>query len=310
MSILSSHYVESPNDKIEECAKFEITQAQEQFTFSGITVLGQKYTLSLWIKSDTPGHMRLWYNRESNVDVNTSSDGWEKIVYTFTADSNDIIFDFDTIGTYYCYHFQLESGDLATEWTVAIEDIDAAIKNASNSAHGAQNAANSALDQLIKAETNIQTLEDMISMLVVDQNGQSLMVQNDTGWVFSMASRDEILESIRDNLGSLTEEVEDSSKTISDLNNAVKNMELYDNYVTISLENNQPYIELGEKSSPFKIRITNEEIQFINGVKVAYINQQKLYIEKAEITDELQFGEFVWAKRENGNMGLTWNGGS
>ena len=75
-------------------------------------------------------------------------------------------------------------------------------------------------------------------------------------------------------------------------------------------ENDKPYIELGEGDSDFKVKITNEEIQFKDGQSTppARITNQKLIIEKAQVDNELRFGNFVWKKRDNGNMGLTWEG--
>ena len=31
-------------------------------------------------------------------------------------------------------------------------------------------------------------------------------------------------------------------------------------------------------------------------------------IEKAQVDNELRFGNFVWKERNNGNMGLVWEG--
>ena len=70
-----------------------------------------------------------------------------------------------------------------------------------------------------------------------------------------------------------------------------------------------PCLELGKEGSAFKVRITNKEIQFIDGQSIpAYISNQKLVIEKADVDNELRFGNFIWKKRSNGNMGLTWEG--
>ena len=70
-----------------------------------------------------------------------------------------------------------------------------------------------------------------------------------------------------------------------------------------------PCLELGKEGSAFKVRITNKEIQFIDDQSIpAYISNQKLMIEKAQVENELLFGGFVWKKRSNGNMGLTWEG--
>lgn len=68
-----------------------------------------------------------------------------------------------------------------------------------------------------------------------------------------------------------------------------------------------PCLELGKQGDFFKVRITNKEIQFIDDQSIpAYISNQKLMIEKAQVENELRFGNFVWKERKNGNMGLIW----
>ena len=101
----------------------------------------------------------------------------------------------------------------------------------------------------------------------------------------------------------------------STLEDAVDNVEKNINYLAEKTEyisvgtddDENPYIELGKKDSDFKLRITNEKLEFYDGSSTpAYISNRKLMIKKAEVIDELRFGNFVWAKRPNGNMGLTW----
>ena len=101
----------------------------------------------------------------------------------------------------------------------------------------------------------------------------------------------------------------------SNLGGAIDNAEQNINYLKEKTEyiavgkddDGSPYIELGKKDSDFKLRITNEKLEFYDGSSTpAYISNQKLMIRKAEVIDELQFGDFVWRKRPNGNMGLIW----
>ena len=101
----------------------------------------------------------------------------------------------------------------------------------------------------------------------------------------------------------------------SNLGSTIENAEKNINYLAEKTEyisvgtddDDNPYIELGKKDSDFKLRITNEKLEFYDGSSTpAYISNQKLMIKKAEVIDELQFGNFVWRKRSNGNMGLIW----
>ena len=101
----------------------------------------------------------------------------------------------------------------------------------------------------------------------------------------------------------------------SNLEGAIDNVDQNINYLKEKTEyiavgeddDGNPYIELGKKDSDFKLRITNEKLEFYDGSSVpAYISNRKLMIRKAEVIDELQFGDFVWRQRPNGNMGLIW----
>ena len=73
-----------------------------------------------------------------------------------------------------------------------------------------------------------------------------------------------------------------------------------------------PCIELGKQGNPFKLRITNTSIDFMqDNMRIAYITNRQLYIEKSVVTDEMKVGSasgFIWKKRSNGNMGLRWVG--
>lgn len=90
---------------------------------------------------------------------------------------------------------------------------------------------------------------------------------------------------------------------------------LYINIYATLVNNITPYIELGDETA-FKVLITNTQIKFMDGTTApAYISNKKLYIERAQVKDELQVGDetdagidgiFVWKVRANGNMGLTW----
>lgn len=84
-------------------------------------------------------------------------------------------------------------------------------------------------------------------------------------------------------------------------------------YIVIATDDSgNPCIELGRAGNPFKVRITNTSVDFMEASeKIAYISNKALYIEKAIIKDELQIGEytgFIWKRRNNGNMGLRWAG--
>lgn len=67
----------------------------------------------------------------------------------------------------------------------------------------------------------------------------------------------------------------------------------------------KPYIELGTSDSDILCVITNDRFSFYeNDYEVAYISDNRLYIENATILTEMKIGAFTWRMRENGNLSL------
>jgi hypothetical protein len=106
----------SPTNKYEECPVFVIEDAREAFTFPDVTASNGEYTVSFWIKSDAAGSISI---HGSTINTGTN---WLYKAVTYTATDVDLIFDFETAGTYYIYHLQLEVGNKATDWKAAPED--------------------------------------------------------------------------------------------------------------------------------------------------------------------------------------------
>ena len=155
-----------------------------------------------------------------------------------------------------------------------------------------------------------QSAENTTSGIYLDKEGQ-----------LSVGDSKDYLRYFKDENGEYKLEVSASSILMklggssSNLEGAIDTVEKNINYLAEKTEyisvgtddDDNPYIELGKKDSDFKLRITNEKLELYDGSSTpAYISNQKLMIKKAEVIDELRFGNFVWAKRPNGNMGLTW----
>ena len=166
-----------------------------------------------------------------------------------------------------------------------------------------------AKDTISSAQVSIDSLNSQIKNLITDENGASLMTQTTDGWTFNISNMSEAIDSATENITNLKNDSDVIKSDISILQNSVDDLSGLSDYIKIGSYNGQPCLELGEVENDFKTRITNTEIQFIDGDSVpAYIGNKKLNISNAEVTDELQFGGFVWKKRENGNMGLMWKG--
>lgn len=259
-----------------------------------------------------------------NASMDTTiSDEWIKIEKIWTnsnsgddgsAGTTEIIYGFDTPGTYYINGFKLELGNKATDWTPAPEDTQNAIDNAQNAANNAQNSAN---DNKVNIEVNsskIDILDKSIRSLVVhkDANGeyQSSMIQDETGWHFDITSITNDISKTLTGLNSAAQAIENNSNTIEGVQSDIDDIAAKTAYITISQKDGNPYMELGSTTNAFKLGISNTSIDFMDGTsRVAYISNQNLYIERSIIKNELQIGEgtkFIWKKRANGNLGLRW----
>ena len=183
------------------------------------------------------------------------------------------------------------------------------IEDTDETASNAQYTANEVSTRVSTAESEIQQLANMIATLVTDGNGASLMTQTANGWTFSIGDIIDTLSKNTEDINNISGDVDNANSTIDSLKQAVNDLGVLADYVIITTYNGQPCIELGEGENNFKLRITNTQIQFADGTTIpAYLNNEKLYIEKAEVKNELQFGGFAWRIRSNGNVGLMWKG--
>ena len=208
-------------------------------------------------------------------------------------------------------NMKLEMGDKATDWTPAPEDAESIIADVDT------RTTDSINDVQTKVEANMAAIDiliDKISMLVVGENGSTLYEQTDDGYTFNLATIKNSIDSASNNITVLSDAIDNIDGTTNNLQELVRNLENKTAYIQMKTDSDgNPCIELGKDDNPFKVRITNKTIDFLNGSStVAYFNNKSLYIETAVIKNELEIGEgsgFSWKKRPNGNMGLQWIGG-
>lgn len=185
--------------------------------------------------------------------------------------------------------------------------------NAQTSADAAQTTAENAQNTASTAQSTVQQLSDMISHLVTDANGASLMTQTSDGWTFNMGSISGNLDAIEEAMATMKDDQGDTNNALQKLADLVDSVANKTAYITLSTDDNgDPCIELGKTDNLFKVRITNTAIDFLEGSsKIAYANNNTFYSGKI-ITKQIQVGEgpgFVWQTRTNGNMGLTYISG-
>lgn len=201
---------------------------------------------------------------------------------------------------------------------VDIENLRTAFTNATSISAEDLNVANSEIDNL-KAYNASFTYSPSPGSIY---SGVKSSVDNTTPGVyldsdgkFSFGDSDNFIKFYEDQNGAYKLEISADSilfgsnkKSLENVEQDIDNALAKTEYIAVGTdENDKPYIELGEGDSDFKVKITNEEIQFKDGQTTpASISNQKLMIEKAQVENELRFGNFVWKERKNGNMGLTW----
>lgn len=200
---------------------------------------------------------------------------------------------------------------------VDIENLRTAFTNETSISAEDLNVANSEIDNL-KAYNASFTYSPSPGSIY---SGVKSSVDNTTKGVyldsdgkFSFGDSDNFIKFYEDQNGAYKLEISADSilfgsnkKSVENIEEDIDNVLEKTEYISVGTDNGKPYIELGEGDSDFKVKITNEEIQFNDGPTTpAYISNQKLMIEKAQVDNELRFGNFVWKERKNGNMGLTW----
>lgn len=266
--------------------------------------------LTLWT-SDTDG------GNDVNViqkEINFESGKWvrEILTGTLTQDAQSVTFVIRMTedGTFYMARPKLERGNQVTDWSPAPEDLD--FSNAIEETNGALEDLDNALtEEIIETRAELEILSNSISTLVVDENGESMMTQTGDGWVFSMGNTITDLNAAKENIDTLGQTVTNHDADIHNIEASIGNLQEITSYIRINSDGDVPFIELGNATSDFKLKITNSDIQFIDGAEMpAHITNQMLKIRTAEIEDELIFGGFAFAERANGNMGLFWKGGN
>lgn len=214
-------------------------------------------------------------------------------------------------GTVYITDIKLEIGNKATDWTPAPEDVELEIDSVQSTADSAKTKADSNQADLVQARSELQLLSNSIASLVTDSNGSSLMTQTPDGWTFNIGSMKSNLNSISQDLNKLEGDVASVDTVLNRIESLSNDIAEKTAYITMTQdENGAPCIELGKEDNDFKVRITNESIDFVQGSqKIAYITNRTLYIQSSVVTDTMQIGEapgWVWARRANGNLGLRW----
>ena len=201
---------------------------------------------------------------------------------------------------------KFEKGNKATDWTPAPEDMAT-----SGEMDEVSSTVADSEEKISMVESSVQQLSDSISMLVTDEDGNSMMTQTSDGWRFDISAITTTLNDAIETIENTSGDVENLDQLTSTLESLVNDLAEKTAYIIMTTDNEgNPCIELGKEDNPFKVRITNTSVDFMEGSsKIAYVSNRSLFIETAVIKNEIKIGEtdgFVWKTRSNGNMGLRW----
>lgn len=80
-------------------------------------------------------------------------------------------------------------------------------------------------------------------------------------------------------------------------------------YIQFGQDANNPVMEMGAKSSTARMRLTNTQLQFLVGsVIAAYLSNDQLYINNANVLQTLRIGKYAFMPRSDGHMSLKYVG--
>lgn len=83
---------------------------------------------------------------------------------------------------------------------------------------------------------------------------------------------------------------------------------LRESYIQFGQDESNPYMDMGNSSSPNKMRLTNTKLSFTsNNTEVASVSNDKMRISNAEVLQSFRIGNFVWQPRSDGHMALKYS---
>ncbi len=224
MNTLQAKTVRAPTgDKEIECAVFAVTDPTTPFVFHNIAEVLNAYMFSFWIRGDSAGQIVI---EGQSVTVTTEWSKWELLIY---ASSTDIAMYFKTKGTFYICESKLESGNKATAWSPAPEDMEeradgldkritsaeTSIVQTSNKIESLVKSTSSIDSRLSAAESRITQNADGISAVV--KTTESIKTSTDE----KFSATDSEIGALNVFKGATVKNFETVNSNISDVSNAL-----------------------------------------------------------------------------------------
>lgn len=130
-------------------------------------------------------------------------------------------------------------------------------------------------------------------------------VQNQATDIANKVSNDDYTGYVNTTNKNLSD-IQDFQQHLSDsVNNEIK---LRESYIQFGQDASNPYMDMGNSSSPNKMRLTNTKLSFTsNNIEVASVSNDKMRISNAEVLQSFRIGNFVWQPRSDGHMALKYS---
>lgn len=233
--------------------------------------------------TDNTGESEIYVGEEGYFYITEAYNGTTPYILNSIVKANTmdrIVFTF----------LKFEKGTKATDWTPSPEDIQANIELIEQTLGTQINSEilASQKELLEKIAEEYPTAEDV---QIEIQKATSSLIQTDKDINMNFETLDKIVVDLGDRY------------------------EIFEQVVSTNINFSQEGIILGKNDSPFKVKLDNQQLSFIeNETVVAYINNNTMFINNAQIKEYLSIGNdelgyFSWVMRNNGNMTLKWVGG-
>nr|DAP80565.1 MAG TPA: tail protein [Caudoviricetes sp.] len=248
-------------------------------------IVGQRYTMSCWARvsatSDRPNVnllMRSWTVNDTNriLFKTISNKNWVKYSLSFTADTenNGIQFGQNGPGNIEICGMKLELGNVPTDWSLAMEDIQSQLdEKANQKLTDQQLLALTEKTQLHDAELKAKATMEQLSNLEKAYEGR-------------MKANEEAIKKSEADLILAASRIE---ATIQELGGLRELKKFVDSYMSSSNEG----LIIGKNDGSSTIKVSSDRISmFSAGKEVMYLTQGVIHIDNGIFTQSIQVGRF------------------
>lgn len=248
-------------------------------------IVGQRYTMSCWARvsptSDRPNVnllIRSWTVNDTNrvLFKAISNKNWVKYSLSFTADTenNGIQFGQNGPGNIEICGMKLELGNVPTDWSLAVEDIQSQLdEKANQKLTDQQLLALTEKTQLHDAELKAKATMEQLSNLEKAYEGR-------------MKANEEAIKKSEADLILAASRIE---ATIQELGGLRELKKFVDSYMSSSNEG----LIIGKNDGSSTIKVSSDRISmFSAGKEVMYLTQGVIHIDNGIFTQSIQVGRF------------------